>query len=250
MKLLFQKLAKIVLYFYCLFFLVFYSLFFLNVSKERENLAKKIELVIFPEEGLPPEIIARIGENLRGIKKIKEVIYISKGEALKQLQENPVIKEGITLLKENPLPASFTVYPQSFEQKEINELVSLISSFSGVGEVIFNEEIFNRYSQFDTLYKVLNIFNFIFFGFLFLFLIFTAGYLFSFPVKEKVISTYFQQLLFSLSGTGLLLFLFSRIKLHLLKTVIFFNFKEIIFLLFIISIFALFLSIFYVSKNE
>ena len=92
MKVFIRYLTNFILYFILIFFLVFYSLFFLNLHQERENLAKKIELVVFIKEGLSPETIAQLGENLRKEVRIKEVFYTSKEEALKQLQENPIIK--------------------------------------------------------------------------------------------------------------------------------------------------------------
>jgi hypothetical protein len=250
MKLFIRYLTNFILYFILVFFLVFYFLFFLNLRNEGENLAKKIELVVFLKDGLSSEIIAQLGENLRQTKNVKDVFYTSKDEALKQLLGNPVIKEGVTLLKENPLPASFTVYPQSFEEKEISELREHLSSLSGVEKVIFNEEIFNRYLWLEALYKRLDIFNLIFLGLFFILLIFTVGYLFLSPNKKEMIFTYFRQILLSFSATGAILFLFYEIKLRFLKTIIFFNLKEIIFLLAGILIFTFFLSVFLFEKNE
>lgn len=250
MKKFIRYLTNFILYFVLIFFLVFYFFFFLNLKNEQENLAKKIELVVFLKDGLSTETIAQLGENLRKDERIKEVFYTSKEEALEQLQENPVIKEGITLLKENPLPASFTVYPQSFAEKEISELREYLSSLSGVEKVIFSEEVFSRYLWFATIHKGLNIFNYIFFALLFLLLILPISYLYLSPDKRGIIFTYSQQLLFSLSATGMIFLLFYQIKSRLLKTVIFFSLEEIILLLGIILIFSLFFSVFMFGKNE
>ncbi len=240
-----RQLARLTFYFLSLFFLIFYLLLFLNLVKERENLAKKIEFAVLIKEGLSAEQIADAGEKLRHLKAIKEIFYISKEEAFRQLQENPILKESITLLKENPLPASFTVYPQSFEEKEINELLNSISSLPEAEKIIFNQEFFKHYSRVDTIHKVLNTINFVFLIALSVFLILTIFYLFSLPLDKKIIFlSYRVKLFFSLLGSGLLLLIIYQIKLHFLKTIIFFNLQEIILLFLLIAVLTFFFNTF------
>ncbi len=250
MKFFIRYLTNLILYFVLIFFLVFYFFFFLNLDNEKQNLAKEIELVVFLKEGLSPETIAGLGENLRAEGRIREVFYTSKDEALKQLQGNPVIKEGVTLLKENPLPASFTVFPLRFEEAAINELFNYLSAFPGVEKVIFDRDILRRYLRLDTIYRALDISNVVFLGLLLVLVVLIMGYFLFNPNKKGIIITYLQQLLLSLPASVAVFFLFSQMKSRFLKAAIFFRPGEIILLSGIVLIFSLFFAVFSFTGNE
>lgn len=206
-----------------------YLLFFLNLSTQIEGLKNEIELTVFLKDDLTAETIGQLGEKLRHDEKIGKVSYTSKDEALKEFQNEPLLSRAITTVGENPLPASFTVYPRIYEEGVIYKLSTHISSFPEVEKVVYNTEILAKYKYLTTLSKSLRVCNYIFLGIISLILIslfvytaYTFSWVKSFPILLEQVSLALPGILSGL----ILLHLFSK---TLKENIVFFNFTQIFF---------------------
>jgi cell division transport system permease protein len=138
--------ASISLFLLSLFALVTVNLYhFLNVLDE------KIEIIVFLEEHADYE---NLKSNILKISGVKEVIYVSSEQALKELQnELQETEEVLAVFEDNPLPASMRIkldskYRNAEGLREISEKITLLR---GIKEAIYGGELV------DQLKKITNV---------------------------------------------------------------------------------------------
>ena len=125
-----------------LFFCGIFLISILHGWKLVHQLKSQIVMEVFLKDGVTQELVETLQSSLRQQKEIEQVIFISKEKALagfqKELGENV-----LTVLGENPLPASFQIRlrPQYHEQNQVKQLQNRIQTMSGVDEVVYRYDL-------------------------------------------------------------------------------------------------------------
>ncbi len=82
-----------------------------------DNVKKDVLVKVFFERDASEQQINALGQQLAGMPEVKEVVFVSKVEALERMQERyPDLTEN---LASNPLPAAFEVTPNDANQVEV-----------------------------------------------------------------------------------------------------------------------------------
>lgn len=142
----------------CLF--IFGIFFFLvsnfnNIIKSAET---TIGITVFFDEGLSEEEKNAIGEEIRNIKDVKNIVYVSADEAWENYKKTSLKPELIeTFGNDNPLIGSdsFTVYVNEIEKQL--DVVTKINAIKGVRKVNSNGNIASGLSAINSLAYVISI---------------------------------------------------------------------------------------------
>jgi len=119
-----------------------FSLFFWNGLKFVSYLKEKIELEVFLEDTFDIEQVRQLKKKLENLEGVRQVIYISKAQALEEFQK-AYGGELLDVLGENPLPASFRLRLDAriHQTPKIQELIQYIQSLEGVEDVVYGYEL-------------------------------------------------------------------------------------------------------------
>ncbi|MDF2519560.1 MAG: hypothetical protein K0R84_188 [Clostridia bacterium] len=116
----------------------------LNVDYAASNLESQIEMMVYLQDGLSETIIASMGEELKSVSGVKDVQFISKNQALMDLNEkwgdNAYLLEGLE--GDNPLPDSFKV--TLINPSEAGSVALSVSSISNIERVVYGKEELNK----------------------------------------------------------------------------------------------------------
>lgn len=118
---------------------IFY-LIMLNIDYAATKLESQIEMRVYLAEGLSENIINSISGEVEAVDGVKDVVFVSKTEALQQLQkewgDNAYVLEGLD--GENPLPDTLVV---TLDNPVMASSVALaVSSISNIENVIYGKE--------------------------------------------------------------------------------------------------------------
>lgn len=112
----------------------------MNVDYAASKLESQIEMMVYLQDNLSETIVSSMSKELKSISGVKDVQYIPKAQALKDLNEkwgdNAYLLEGLE--GENPLPDSFKI---TLTDPAKADAVSLsISSLSNIERVVYGKE--------------------------------------------------------------------------------------------------------------
>jgi len=137
-----------------------FLLIFLNFHGLMEEWGSRIRVTAYLAEGVKAEQAARLEEEMRGLPEVREVVYRSKEEALKDLEEKLRGKKGLLRgLPRNPLPASLEMKLKPAYQNPAG-VQALIGKFAGESEIVdwqYGAEWIERFSAFVTLFEILGV---------------------------------------------------------------------------------------------
>jgi len=137
-----------------------FLLIFLNFQGLMEEWGNRIRVTAYLAEGVKAEQVARLEEEVRGLPEVREVVYRSKEEALKDLEERLRGKKGLLRgLPRNPLPASLEMKLKPVYQNPAG-VQALIAKFAGGSEIVdwqYGAEWIERFSAFMTLFEILGV---------------------------------------------------------------------------------------------
>jgi cell division transport system permease protein len=110
----------------------------------------RVVVDVYVKDSATQEDTFELRQALEGTSNVKQVEFISKGEALERAQEkNPeAFREGAELLGSNPLPASFRVTPD--DPDRLDELVAQIAP-GGRPALPAVDEVRNREEETDKI---------------------------------------------------------------------------------------------------
>ena len=112
----------------------------MNVDYAASKLESQIEMMVYLQDNLSETIISSMGKDIKEVSGVKDVQFISKAQALKDLNEkwgdNAYLLEGLE--GENPLPDSFKVTLTNPSQA--NTVALAISSISNIERVVYGRE--------------------------------------------------------------------------------------------------------------
>lgn len=115
-----------------------------NLNFFATNLEQKLEISTFLAEDLSQAQQNQIEDQLLAYDNIQKVTFVSKEEALKNLEESMNDKKDLfdTIRENNPLPDSFEVHVNEVEG--IPATANYIKDIEGVEEVYYGQDIVER----------------------------------------------------------------------------------------------------------
>jgi cell division transport system permease protein len=109
-----------------------------NISQISNNIAYDAELSIFLKKNIKQDQIDFIQSALNKTLIIKKAHFESKLTAWDKLQDKLNLKSLDTGISENPLPDAFFVSLNTFDEKEINDLIDNLKIIDGVENISFD----------------------------------------------------------------------------------------------------------------
>jgi cell division transport system permease protein len=107
-----------------------------------ETVREKIDVSLFLKTDAPESDILALRAQISGIENVREVVYVSKQQALEEFQSrhknNPDILEALRELDANPLSPSLVIRPNN-----VNEYDSLISELNRISNPIIESRNFD-----------------------------------------------------------------------------------------------------------
>ncbi len=118
---------------------IFY-LIMLNIDYAATVLESQIEMRAYLTEGLSDNIIKSISQEVDAISGVKDVLFVSKAEALKQLEkdwgDNAYLLEGLD--GENPLPDTLVITLE--DPNKASGVALAVSSISNIDKVLYGKD--------------------------------------------------------------------------------------------------------------
>lgn len=114
-----------------------------NLQATLDTVEERVEVVAYLREGTAISDTELAIEELRSLPEVRNVIYISKSEALENARaELPEFEEVFSDIEVNPLPASLEIaLEEGFRNEESVEMVSqLTAQYTFVEEVAYGRE--------------------------------------------------------------------------------------------------------------
>lgn len=96
------------------------------------RLGEKPQISLFLSKNTSAAEIAKLGDRLRKDERIREVEFIGRDAALKQLRQRTGLANIIDGLPQNPLPDAYIVYPTSRDEATLNALRNTLQSYPNV----------------------------------------------------------------------------------------------------------------------
>lgn len=126
-----------------LFLLGFISLFALNAAHFSRLVENQVEVAVFLQDNLAPDLVRQLGRELRQIKGVAQVTFVSKEEALAKLKRDLGDKSGLLSgLEENPLPDSFRLRPAAAAAVPL--IAKEAAALPGVEKVRYGEGVVEK----------------------------------------------------------------------------------------------------------
>ncbi|MGQ9511756.1 permease-like cell division protein FtsX [Thermodesulfitimonas sp.] len=127
-----------------LFLLGFVSLFALNAAHFSRLVENQVEVAVFLQDDLAPDFVRQLGRELRQIKGVARVTFVSKEEALAKLKRDLGDKSGLLsgLEERNPLPDSFRLRPA--DAAAVPLIAKEAAALPGVEKVRYGEGVVEK----------------------------------------------------------------------------------------------------------
>lgn len=143
-----------------LFILGIFLLVTRNLQQIVDVAREKVEISAYLQEDLSKKDLENLQGKIKGFVGIKEVLYISKEDALEILKEDlGEDSDLLDALEINPLPPSFKISLHSSHKgsEEVGALAHQIEGFEGVVEVDFGEEWVERLDQWIQIFFIVDL---------------------------------------------------------------------------------------------
>lgn len=127
-----------------LFLLGFVSLFALNAAHFSRLVENQVEVAVFLQDNLASDLVRQLGRELRQIKGVAQVTFVSKEEALAKLKRDLGDKSGLLsgLEEQNPLPDSFRLRPK--DAAAVPLIAKEAAALPGVEKVRYGEGVVEK----------------------------------------------------------------------------------------------------------
>ncbi len=134
-----------------------FTLFFINANAIVNSWKKGIRIMVYLKPDIPDMKVTAVQRNIREMKGVKDVQFISKKEALKRLK-NQLKRQSSLLenLKKNPLPDAFEIQlMETFQnQDKIEKLAARLESLKPVDEVEYGQVWLGRFTNILNLFRL------------------------------------------------------------------------------------------------
>lgn len=134
-----------------------FALFLTNANNILNFWEKGIRLIVYLESGLTPEETEGFQQDIRQMKGVAKVKFVSKEEGLKRLRKQMQGQPSLLAdLEANPLPDTLEVWvsPQRRTWKDIEMLAIHIESSHKVADVEYGQNWLKRFTGLLKLFKL------------------------------------------------------------------------------------------------
>src|SRR6056297_448639 len=134
-----------------------FALFLTNANHILNFWEKGIRIIVYLESGLTPEEIEGFQQDIRQMKGVAKVTFVSKEEGLKRLKKQMQGQPSLLAdLEANPLPDTLEVWvsPQRRTWKDIEMLAIHIESSHLVADVEYGQNWLKRFTGLLKLFKL------------------------------------------------------------------------------------------------
>lgn len=128
----------------------------INITGLTEDLGSRLEVVAYLKDDSSDELLTGLEGEIKRFPEVREVVYISKEDALlslkKGLAEDPSILDGI---EGNPLPASFVIRLREGFQNSggIKDVTGRLRRIDSIEDLQYGGEWLERFSVFVSVIK-------------------------------------------------------------------------------------------------
>ncbi len=120
-----------------------------NIQSMVTQVKNQNVVVVFVEDGLDSQAVAKVGDDLRALRNVTDVEFVGKDEAFaEQLKSFGLEAESFTDLLENPLPDSFNVTISDISNFSFT--LSNMKNIANVSSVRESQELVGQISAFQT----------------------------------------------------------------------------------------------------
>lgn len=120
-----------------------------NIQSMITQVKNQNVVVVFVEDGLDSEAVAKVGDDLRALRNVSNVEFVAKDDAFKdQLDSFGINSESFSDLLENPLPDSYNVTISNVNV--FNITLTNIRNIENVSAVRESQELVGQISAFQT----------------------------------------------------------------------------------------------------
>jgi len=143
-----------------LFLLGAFLLVTLNFHLALKSLQEKFEIQAFIKDDAPDSQVALAGSLIRSLPGVRDAVFVSKEEALRQFREELGDRGGLlSAIETNPLPRSFRVslYPNYRNPEAMAVLAEKIQKLTGIEEVEYGKAWLGRLYRIGYLLVVMDI---------------------------------------------------------------------------------------------
>ncbi len=114
---------------------------------------QEAQISVFLRTDLAEETISGIRHKLETHPAVRSVKFVSKGQALEQLESSFSDATLIESLQHNPLPDAFQIEPTSLDTVKLDQLKTQLANLDGVQEVVLDNDWLNRLNSLLLLAK-------------------------------------------------------------------------------------------------
>lgn len=129
-----------------------------NIQQIVQRFQQQLSVEVFIDNGLDTQGIELLNTALKRCPGVSAVAYISKEQALKNFEQE-FGEDLISLLGENPLPASFRVHLELDRPtgKQLDQIVTHLKQIPGVDEVVFQGRLFEMIGRYSRIIIIVDI---------------------------------------------------------------------------------------------
>ena len=154
-----------------LFILGFFSIVILNLNKMADTLESQVQINVYLEDNLSEAERYEIGNNIKKIKGVEEITFVTKDEAIERFRERLGEQKYLldALDDANPLPYSYEVKLTLPEQ--VKSAAAEIAEYPGVKTAKFGQEAIEQLFKLTHMIRVFGVVLILFLVFATLFII-------------------------------------------------------------------------------
>lgn len=124
-----------------------------NIVSDMKTKVDQIDVILVPE--ISKSKLKDIENQIKNIENIKEVLYVSKKEALNKMKaqwkENAFLLEGM----ESALPESFELKLMNIENS--NDVAEKITNIDGIEKVVYYKDVIDKITKISDMVKYVGI---------------------------------------------------------------------------------------------
>lgn len=172
-----------------LFVLGIFLLVTVNLQRIVKVTQEKVEISAFLKDNLIQKDVENLQRTIQGITGVKEVLYLSKEDALLLLKKDLAEERDLLeALETNPLPASFKIILHASHKgsKEVGDLSRRIEGLKGIEEVNFGGEWVEQLDRWVRIIWMLDLIIGVLIGGASLFVIFNTILFTVFSKREEI----------------------------------------------------------------
>ncbi|MBE0446747.1 MAG: ABC transporter permease [Actinobacteria bacterium] len=119
-----------------------FMLFAFAMNSLIKSTEQKVEVVLFLDQGVPGESVEALQAELMSWEEIKNVLYVSKDQALERLKKDFKGSEIVDNITGNPLPASLEITLK--DPQKANNVVDRLKDRPEIDDIMHDREIVEK----------------------------------------------------------------------------------------------------------